>query len=67
VKHAPNPRGMEQIVSPTEATAAAYTLTPIDQRTAEEVRAARIKREAEIRQQEADEEQGSCKGGMCSA
>ncbi|MDR3401375.1 MAG: hypothetical protein P4L99_02665 [Chthoniobacter sp.] len=68
VKQAPNPRGMEPIISPaSEQSTQAYTMVPLETRTPEEMRAARARREQEIRDQEAAEEQGSCKGGMCSA
>jgi hypothetical protein len=55
VKKRLNPR-VEKIVSAT-----AYVMT------AEEIRAERAAKEKEIRQWERDQEQGSCKGGMCSA
>jgi len=64
VKQAPNPRG-------ESASASSFVLQPAVvngvERTAEEIRAERARKEEEIRQWERDNEQGSCKGGMCSA
>jgi ribonucleotide reductase alpha subunit len=68
VKQAPNPRGE---VSSAAAASSSFAMLPATvngvERTAEEIRAERARKEEEIRQWERDNEQGSCKGGMCSA
>jgi ribonucleoside-diphosphate reductase subunit M1 len=74
VKQAPNPRGEVAAASASAASASShFALThlgvpvPMSDKTAEQARAERAEKEAEIRRWEESQEQGSCKGGMCSA
>jgi len=70
VKQAPNPRGE---VAASASASSHFALThlgvpvPMSDKTAEQARAERAEKEAEIRRWEESQEQGSCKGGMCSA
>lgn len=67
VKQAPNPRGEVAASSSSSHFAMTHVSVPMSEKTAEQARAERAEKEAEIRRWEESQEQGSCKGGMCSA
>ena len=65
VKQAPNPRG--EVATGASSSTFSMAHIPMSEKTAEQARAERAEKEAEIRKWEESQEQGSCKGGMCSA